>query len=169
MKVGATAREHIQKTAQSFSLGTLQCCGGTRHSLSIRPSRPPKTHSKRLTAAMLTSWQEFMGRPSRPLHTNRITDVHEFLSLQVNGTFDNLPADRLVYLVPAGDIPYVGRAKVIRSTPSSTLPGIAPRWSEHVRERMQRNNGTVDEKKKKKKKKKKKIQRPGSPTIYLLP
>ena len=34
----------------------------------------------------------------------------------------------------AGEKPYVGKAKVHRAAKSKTLPGFAPRWSEHVRE-----------------------------------
>lgn len=95
--------------------------------LSVQNGHRKRT-ARNLTAAMFTPWQEFMERPPRPLHENRTTDVYEFLCLQATGTFGNLPADHhLVYLMLAGDIPYAGRTKVIRSMPASTLPGIAPR------------------------------------------
>ena len=103
-----------------------------------------KRTANTLTASLEPQWKELMTRPSRQLHENRSSDLFTFIRMQILGTTGGLPLENhMVYMMMASQKPYVGRtgAKICVSHTSST--GIAPRWSEHVRDLQGHINKTV--------------------------
>ena len=109
--------------------------------LAIRNGKGRKEASN-LTAAFPIAWREFFCRSSKGLHSSRLQHVLEFLRLQLTGTTGSLnPGSHLVYLMLAGNKPYVGRTINRRAGLQNSIAGIAARWSEHVRELQKHVDG----------------------------
>ena len=97
-----------------------------------------------LTSSLPQEWKEFLHRPAREAHPSRFCDIFALLELQFRGTHGTLPADHhLVYAMISNGEPYVGRTAVHRLSALRPPSGIAPRWSEHVRELHQHMQGSV--------------------------
>lgn len=125
--------------------------------------------ASRLTAALDTAAKEFIFRPERSLQLNRLEDVSQFLEKQLEGTTGSTATNaHLVYLMLAGNKPYVGRASVTRTSLSSILPGIPLRWSEHVRELQQHLDGSIDRHRQRRRYQIRRTQQPSSCLDYLI-
>ena len=64
-------------------------------------------------------------------------------SSPANGREGHSSPNHFVYLILAQSNGYVGRTGGKRALGNNSLPGIAPRWSEHVRELEVHRNGPV--------------------------
>ena len=112
--------------------------------LSLRDGPGRKTAAT-LVQALPHEWKQLLNRPKKSLHQLHIGHLHRLLQLQFNGTTGSLPqGEHIVYLLLAGEKPYVGRAAVCRTSQRST-PGFGPRWSEHVRELERHIQGTSED------------------------
>ena len=94
-----------------------------------------------LTNAMDFTVKQIFRRPKCMLKEKYTTALFNFIQLQLQGiTGTGNKDDNAVYLLLANGKPYVGRTTLHRHT-QKNLPGVGPRWSEHVRELHQQMYG----------------------------
>ena len=108
--------------------------------LSIRDATGRRTAAN-LTNAMDFTIKQIFRRPTCLLKDHYIPALYSFIQLQLQGITGTKDTDNnVVYLLLADGKPYVGRTTLHRKAQKS-LPGVGPRWSEHVRELHQQING----------------------------
>ena len=99
----------------------------------------------KLAKGLAPEWGDLLTRPPNMLHGNRFPDAINFINAQLAPITGNTPADtHMVYLMTIGSQPYVGRTAGHRASPSYTLAGVAPRWSEHIRELHKHHQGELE-------------------------
>lgn len=99
----------------------------------------------KLAKGLAPEWGDLLTRPPNMLHENRFPDAINFINAQVSPITGNTPADtHMVYLMTIGSQPYVGRTAGHRASSSYTLAGVAPRWSEHIRDLHKHHQGELE-------------------------
>ena len=103
---------------------------------------------RNLSRGMAAEWGELLSRPMAPLHENRYPETISFIRNQASSITGKLPHDaHVTYLMLVGGKPYVGRTAGHRTASTTTVPGIAARWTEHIRELYNHGQGTVPQNK----------------------
>ena len=139
----ANPRQHTRATTlMTLALSNILAVLDIRF-LALQGGRKTKW-SRNLSKGLAVEWGELLTRPNFALHDRRYPEAINFIRTQASAITGNLPLDsHLTYLMLTGGKPYVGRTAGHRTPSTTTVPGIAARWSEHIRELYRHGEGTV--------------------------